>query len=160
MERLAKLEKPSDESWLRKAHTLIMARYAAVSLILAVIYAFLDMPYFYWQAFGTLFVLPILWSAYRLLGMRPVYSLDIVIVCYTFLAYTVGIVLRTYKVIPLYDKMMHLMAGMLSMMLAYPVFHLLKANNTLEKSDFPVAVVFFCVPPSCLRGTGRLVITS
>ena len=142
MNTIVNSEKTSSEAHTRKVHKLVLAGYAAASILIMIVYIILDMPYFYWQSVGTLFILPLLWGVYRMLGMRPVHRLDIVVVCYTFLAYTIGVVLRAYKVIPFYDKLMHMMSGTLTMMLAYPVFYLLKPNHTVERRDFPLAAIF------------------
>ena len=144
MEQLERLDGNDREVRLRKAYNSIITGYAAASLIIALVNIYLGRPYYYLQSFGTLFILPFLRIVHRLIDMKPAYSLNIVIVCYTFLTYTAGVVLRGYKIIPFYDKLMHMMAGTLSMMLALPVFYRLKENHTIEKSDFPLAATF-CV---------------
>ena len=136
------LHQTGKQAWIRKAHTLVMAGYAMISLTLAIVYIRLERPYYYLQSLGTLFILPLLWGIYRSLRMKPAYRIDIIIVCFTFLAYPIGVVLKANKTVPLYDKMLHTLSGTLSMMLSYLLFYQLKATHTADKNDFPLVVVF------------------
>ncbi|MBQ2955581.1 MAG: hypothetical protein IJE08_03880 [Clostridia bacterium] len=121
--------------------------YAAAGAGLAVFYAVRGNWYLAAQSVGTILVLAMMYWAMRLLHIKPVWQLCSVIVGFTFAAYTLGVACAFYKILPGYDKLLHMLSGTLSMMLALPLFYAVKAGHRIEKSDCALAAAF-CVAAS------------
>lgn len=136
------------EAMLSRDDRLQMARrcaegaYLLLNLCLAAYFIAQGQPYYYIQCFGTLLLLPALAGAYRILRMPRANALDLVILTFTFFAHTVGVILQVYHKFALYDKIMHMLSGTLTAIIAYPVFYLLKPGHKIDRQDFPLAAFF------------------
>ena len=118
------------------------AAYIAVGAALAAGYAVMGEWYLAAQSLGTIAALLAIFVVMRLARIRPVYSLQAVIIAFTFAAYTLGVACAFYKIIPGYDKLLHMLSGTMTMMLALPLFYVFKPGHRVEKSDFSLAAAY------------------
>lgn len=130
--------------------------YVAVGAVLAAMYAAMGERYLAAQSMGTIAALAAIFGALRLLRIRPVYSLYAVIVGFAFSAYTLGVACALYKTLPGYDKLLHMLSGTLTMMLALPLFYTLKSNHQVDKKDCALAVIFCLATALAVAGVWEL----
>lgn len=80
--------------------------------------------------------------AFRLLRIRPVYSLTLISDAFCFLAFTIGMVFHGYTTIPLYDKLVHTLSGIFFAFLGLGIYYLLKQEKAIEQKDGGQAILF------------------
>ncbi len=131
----------------RRVCRWMVVGYVGVGLALMLFYAINRNWYLMMQSAGTIAVLFAIFGVLHLLKIKPVYSLYALIIGFTFAAYTLGVACALYKITPLYDKLLHMFSGTVTMMLALPLFYTLKSGHQVEKSDCLLAVCF-CVMTS------------
>lgn len=120
----------------------MLAVYLLTGITLIVFYALRKNRYLLVQSAGTIAVLLAIFGILKLLKIQPVYSLYAVIIGFTFSAYTLGVACGLYKVLPLYDKLLHMASGTVVMMFAPVLFYVLKSGHAPQKSDCRLAVCF------------------
>lgn len=132
------------------------AGYIAVSLGLTGMYALKKNWYLMAQSLGTIVALGAVLYVLHLLRIRPVYSYCTAIVLFLFGSYTLGVACELYQVTPGYDKLLHMLSGTFTMMLALPLFYFLKAGHRLERSDWPLAAAFCLTTALAVAGVWEL----
>ena len=132
------------------------AGYAAFGMALMIIHAYRKDWYLAVHSAGTLAALAAFFGAMRLMRIRPVYSLYVMIVPFMFGSYTLGVACALYKTVPGYDKLMHMLSGTLTMMLALPLFYALKAGHRVERRDCLLAAVFCAAVSMAVAGIWEL----
>ena len=130
--------------------------YAAAGAGLAVFHAVRGNWYLAAQSAGTILVLAMMYWAMRLLHIKPVWQLCSVIVGFTFAAYTLGVACAFYKWMPGYDKLLHTLSGTMTMMLALPLFYVVKHNHRPEREDCALAVVFCLMTALAVAGVWEI----
>lgn len=144
------------EERIRRILKWMTTGYMAAGFGLAAAYGVAGDRYLALQALGTVAVLWALMGVLKLTGLKPVYSLYAVAEGFLFAAYTLGVVLRLYKTLPGYDKLLHTFSGVVSMMMALPLFYLLKPGHRVEKSDCALALVFSAAVTMAAAGLWEL----
>lgn len=84
-------------------------------------------------------IMPLL---YRVTPLRRVYQIDLMVLIFAFIAHTLGTAAEFYHIFHGYDKVMHTLSGALTMMLALPMFYLLKRPHVVEERDCALAIAF------------------
>lgn len=130
--------------------------YAVISLGLTALYALKRDWYLMAQSLGTLAVLGAVLGMLKWIGIRPVYSYYTVIVAFLFGAYTLGVACELYKTTPGYDKLLHMLSGAFTMMLALPLFYALKDGHSVQRSDYPLAMAFCLMTTLAVAGVWEL----
>lgn len=126
----------------QRIYHYVLFGYLLASCAMAVYWLTRKDAYQLFQAVGTM-VMPLVYlGAYKLLRIRRAYQFDIVILAFTFLAYSLGVGARWYKIIPNYDKIMHTLSGTFTMFLALPAFYFLKPEKQPKPQDFALALCF------------------
>ena len=108
------------------------------------------------QTLGSMAAVWAILGMLRLAGVKPVYPAYAVIIGFTFAAYTLGVGCALYKILPGYDKLLHMFSGTLTMMLALPLFYYLKTGHRVEKSDCALAVGFCLTTALAVAGVWEL----
>lgn len=137
----------SESVWAREENARrsikwLVTGYVLNGVALAVLYTIMGNRYLAVQSLGTIAALGSIFGLFHLLRIKPVYSLYTVIVGFTYAAYTLGVACALYKTLPGYDKLLHMLSGTLTMMLALPLFYVLKSGHRIESGDYRLAAVF------------------
>jgi len=134
----------------------LTAGYHAVGAGLAVWYLLRRNWYLMAQSLGTIAALWAVIGLVHWLRIRPVYSYYSVIAAFLFGAYTLGVACKWYKTVPGYDKLLHMLSGTFTMMLALPLFYALKAGHRVERSDCLLACVFSLTTALAVAGVWEM----
>jgi len=132
------------------------AAYIAVSLGLTGLYALKRNWYLMAQSLGTIAALGAVIYVLRLLHIKPVYSYYTAIAGFLFGSYTLGVACELYQVMPGYDKLLHMLSGTFTMMLALPLFYFLKAGHRVEETDWRLAAAFCLTTALAVAGVWEL----
>jgi uncharacterized membrane protein YjdF len=108
------------------------------------------------QSIGTIVALGAIFGVFRLLGIKPVYSLYAVVIGFTFGAYTLGVACAMYQWLPGYDKLLHTLSGTMTMMMALPLFYTVKHNHLVEREDCALAAVFCLMTALAVAGVWEI----
>lgn len=130
--------------------------YIAVGVGLAVMYMIRKDWYLMAQSLGTILALAAMMGMLKLIGIRPVWSYYAVIIAFTFAAYTLGVACAWYKTAPGYDKLLHMLSGTLTMMLALPLFCALKSDHQVARKDSALTVAFCLFAALAVAGVWEL----
>ncbi len=130
--------------------------YAAVGAGLAAVYAKKASWYLMAQSLGTIAALAAVFAVMKLLGARPVYTMHAVVTAFMFGSYTLGVACEFYKIVPGFDKLMHMLSGTLTMMLALPLFYAAKSGRRIERSDCALAVLFCVMTALAVAGVWEM----
>lgn len=144
-----------EDRWEGIYRRLITA-YIAFGLALAGWHAVTEDWYLMAQSLGTMAALGAVLGLLKRMGIRPVYSCYSVIVVFLFASYTLGVACALYKVLPGYDKVLHMLSGTLTMMLALPLFYALKHGHRIEQSDCLLAVGFCLTTALAVAGVWEM----
>lgn len=144
------------EARAARAFKWLAAGYVSIGGMLSAVYAVAGNWYLAVQALGTVAALAAIFGLLKLLRVRPVYSLYTAIVVFTFAAYTLGVACSLYKTLPGYDKILHMLSGTFTMMLALPLFYVLKSGHQVEKKDCALAVIFCLATALAVAGIWEL----
>lgn len=125
-----------------RAHRYFRIFYCALSCALALVYALRSDAYHFFSTLGTLAVPLGLWLFYRLTRLRPVRQLDLYILAFALLAYTLGTCLDLYRLWPGYDKLVHGLSGVLTSTLCIALFLGLRPNHRLAPDELALAMLF------------------
>lgn len=71
----------------------------------------------------------------RLLKIRPVYVIHFTLLLFLILSYGIGMVLNGYHRIPYFDKLMHLLSGIVFTVVGSCLFYVFKTELTIEPGD-------------------------
>ncbi len=134
----------------------LTAGYHAAGAGLAVWYLLRRNWYLMAQSLGTIAALWAVIGLIHWLRIRPVYSYYSVIAAFLFGSYTLGVACEWYKTVPGYDKLLHMLSGTFTMMLALPLFYALKAGHRVEKSDCLLACVFSLMTALAVAGVWEM----
>lgn len=126
--------------------------YGVTALLLAGINIFKGLPYFYLLAFGTLLIFPLIALVYRVTGIERVHQMEFIVVLYTFLSFPIGVVAQGYHYLWQYDKLMHTLSGVLTMLLALPVYYALRPGMRVHREDRWQAIVFCLMAAVAVAG--------
>lgn len=132
------------------------AAYIAVSMGLTGLYALRKSWYLMAQSMGTVAALCAVLCVLRLMHIRPVYSYYAAIEAFLFGSYTLGVACELYQVMPGYDKLLHMLSGAFTMMLALPLFYFLKAGHRVEPGDWRLAAAFCLTTALAVAGIWEL----
>lgn len=144
------------EKRYRKVFIWMTGAYTACGAILAAVYAAMGDGYLAAQSLGTIAALWAVFAVLRLIGIRPVYSYYAVIVGFMFASYTLGVACALYKRLPGYDKLLHMLSGTFTMMLALPLFYALKSGHRIEPGDGRLAIGFCVMTALAVAGVWEL----
>lgn len=110
-----------------------------ISLIFAVCIAIYNTlnstPYYVFLSVCIIPMMTIPHFIYQVLHLRPVPSLTLFFYIFIFFAYIVGMVFYGFTLIPLFDKLVHLLSGVLFGLLGLDVFYLMKDERIIKKED-------------------------
>ena len=132
----------SREARFDRVYRYALTGYLATGAVMAVVYFALGNVYLGCQSIGTLLMPLVFKGFYRVARIHRVRQVDVIVLLFTFLAYTLGVAGAFYKFVPYYDKIMHTLSGTLTMLLALPLFYRLKHNRQVEAEDGPLAMAF------------------
>lgn len=141
---------------LKRVFVWMTGVYVCCGVILAAAYAAMGEMYLAAQSLGTIAALWAVFAVMRLIGIKPVYSYYAVITGFMFASYTLGVACEWYKTLPGYDKLLHMMSGTFTMMLALPLFYALKAGHRVEGSDCQLAVGFCVMTALAVAGVWEM----
>ena len=108
------------------------------------------------QSLGTVAALWAVIGLLHWLRIKPVYSYYSVIAAFLFGSYTLGVACEWYKIMPGYDKLLHMLSGTFTMMLALPLFYALKDGHRVERSDCLLACVFSLATALAVAGVWEM----
>ena len=145
------------EARFQKTYRWVLAGYALICVGLAVFWAVRTDWYQFFQAMANLAMPFLYWAVFKLLRLTRVYQVDLVILLFTFLAYTLGVAARVYHLLLGYDKIMHMLSGAFTMYLAIPTFYTLKSEKPFQKTDCALAVAFCIMTTLAVAGLWEIV---
>ena len=130
------------ERRFERINRLFVPLYCLLSCALAAIYALRGDGYHLGVCLGTLAIPAALWAFYRLLRLKYVHQLNFLILAFTVLAYTLGSGLDFYQRLPGYDKLVHMLSGVLVSLLCMALFCALLPGRRPGRRDLPLLLAF------------------
>ena len=108
--------------------------------------------YFYAvMALAGLLLGPVLLLFWKILRIEPSYTLNILIVLFFILLYSIGVVLQGYN-IPYYDKFCHTLSGTVTAFGGLLLFFLIKPEKTFCRREMPLGIVFSFLTAASIAG--------
>lgn len=103
------------------------------AVCIAIYNALNSTPYYVFLSVCIIPMMTIPHFIYRVLHLRPVPSLTLFFYVFIFLAYIVGMVFYGFTLILLFDKLVHMLSGVLFGLLGLDVFYLMKDECIIDK---------------------------
>lgn len=110
--------------------------YAVWGLVLGIYNIFNSNLYYIMLAFASEFFIFIPPVMYKILKLKPVYKLSLLFNIFCFLAYMIGVAMALYHHLPLYDKFVHMLSGILFGLIGIVLYYILKPVKRIETSDY------------------------
>lgn len=137
---------------MRKVCRAIQGAYLLVSLIYIGYYSVHFSWYNWGLAAGSLLLFPAMALCRRLIGGNIGHATEAVVYGFTLLAYGLGECAHLYYRIPGYDKIMHMMSGAVTVVLAWSAFYRIPPGRRPEASDAPMAILFCMLAAMAVAG--------
>ena len=116
--------------------------YLIFSFCTAAIYGVKRDLYHLFITLGTMLIPLGIWSLPKMLKLKREYFLDLIVLGFAFLAYTLGSCVDLYKILPGFDKLAHMLSGVFAGMLALCLYCVLKGECRPRASDCAIVVLF------------------
>ncbi len=116
--------------------------YIIISISLGIYNIFFSTSYYIMLSFASILFLLVPKIINKILKLKTVHILDFTIYLFSFLSFTIGMVLNGYSRIFQYDKLVHTLSGIFFSLLGLSFYYVLKPIKELEKSDYSIASYF------------------
>lgn len=130
----------------QRSSRLLEGALAVFCAAMAVYNAFFSTPYYVFLSVLGLVIVFVPRFAERLLRLRADYSVHLLAHLYILLVYGIGMIFNGYDRIPVYDKVMHTITGVVFGLCGLIVYYLLKPKEQsgmqVEKGEFWQAALF------------------
>ncbi len=126
--------------------------YLLLSIASAIYYGVRQDSYHLWTALGTL-VLPVgLVIFYGIFHLKPVHQFNFIVLLFSLLGHTLGSVLEFYKLIPYYDKFVHMLSGTFVSSLCLGLYLVIRHEGPLERQERLLALLFIFLGSMAVAG--------
>lgn len=140
------------EALFARINQYLMLGYILLALCMAAINIWKGLPYYYLLAFGTILIFPVVMGAFSLFKLKRSHQMMFSIYVYSLLAFLLGVACTFYHVVPYYDKIMHTLSGVLTVLLALPIYYMLKPGRRVERTDRNQVIVFVILAAIAVAG--------
>lgn len=127
----------------RKAALLLKWLYGLAGLAIALAGLWTGDSYRFFLSLGSLGLIPALNLFYRLAGLLPGWQLEVRIYIFAILGITLGGCLEFYQRITGYDKLVHMLSGVLTAILAFSLYLYLERDRPVTSLN-PATALLFC----------------
>lgn len=125
-----------------KVNRWLLLVYCVLGAAAIVYYGIQEDMYHCPLAAGTLAIPLLLEGFYRAFHLKRVEQLNLAVLLFSLLGYTLGSVWEFYLLIPNYDKIVHTLSGVFVSMLALALYCVVKPEHRLEARDRVLAALF------------------
>ena len=125
-----------------RINRIFVPLYCLFSCALAVFYAIRGDGYHLGISLGTLAIPPGVALLYRILRLRRAHQMDFILLAFTTLAYTLGSCVEFYKLFPGFDKLVHMLSGVLASMLCLALYCALRPGHRFAPEELALALAF------------------